>query len=58
VTKLILSFVRLKLPEVAVASDVDEALHGSSVVPVVEEDRRGDFVPVPGVVGMVIGSDL
>src|SRR2546427_1760176 len=36
-------------PEIAVASDVDEALHGSPVAPEVDDQRRRDFVPVPGV---------
>src|SRR5215469_8056693 len=44
----------LELPEVTVACDVDEALHGSSISLVVEDDRRRDFVPIPGIIGMIL----
>ena len=44
----------LKLPEVTVACDVDEALHGSSVSLVVEDERRRDFIPIPRIVGVIL----
>src|SRR5438552_240414 len=44
----------LELPEIAVARDVDEALHASPVATVVDDQRRRDFVPIPGVVGMIL----
>src|SRR5262249_6784060 len=44
----------LELPEVTVARDVDEALHGSSIPLVVERKRRRGFVLIPGIVGMIL----
>src|SRR5262249_10318770 len=44
----------LELPEVTVARDVHEALHGSSVSLVVEDQRGRGFVPIPGIVGMIL----
>src|SRR5437879_8465370 len=41
----------LELPEIAVASDGDEALHGSPVAPRADDQRRGDFLPATGAVG-------
>src|SRR6266705_6997140 len=48
----------LELPEIAVASDVDKALHGSPIAPVVDDQRRRDFVPIPGVVRMILEVSL
>src|SRR5439155_51531 len=48
----------LELPEIAVARDVDEALHASPVAPVVDDQRRRDFVPIPGVVRMILEVSL
>ena len=44
----------LELPEVTVACDVDETLHGSSVSLVVEDERRRDFIPIPRIVGVIL----
>src|SRR3989442_1673477 len=48
----------LELPEIAVSRDVDEALYGSPVAPVVDDQRRREFVPIPGVVGMILKVSL
>ena len=44
----------LEVPDVAAARDVDQALHRAAVALIIDHDRRRDFVPVPGVVGMVL----
>ena len=43
-------------PQVAVARDVDQTFDGASAALEVDQDRRRDFVPVPGVVRMVLVS--
>ena len=44
----------LEEPQIAVARDVDESLDRASVAPVVDEDRRRHFVPVPRLVRVVL----
>ena len=41
-------------PHVAVAGDVDQSFEGASVALEVDQDGRRDFVPVPGVVRIVL----
>src|SRR5262249_27298769 len=47
-----------ELPEVTAAGDGHETFHGSPVVVIVEHDRRRDFVPIPGVIGMILEMSL
>ena len=44
----------LEKPQVAVAGHVDQTLDGAPAALVVHQDRRRNFVPVPGIVGVVL----
>src|SRR5439155_638971 len=44
----------LEKPKIPVARDIDEALDRASAAAVVHEDRRRYFIPVPGVVGVIL----
>src|SRR5262245_22010554 len=48
----------LEVPDVATARDIDQALHGSAVALIVENDRWRDLVPVPRIVGMILEMPL
>src|SRR5215471_18291849 len=41
-------------PEIAIAGNVDQSLHSAAAALVIHQDRRRDFVPIPGVVGVVL----
>jgi hypothetical protein len=41
-------------PQVPIAGDIDQTLHGAAVALVVDKNRRGDLVPIPGIVLMVL----
>src|SRR4029077_19907983 len=45
-------------PQVPIAGDIDETLHRAVVAPVVDQNRRRDFVPIPGIVWMILEVSL
>src|SRR6185369_3259777 len=44
----------LQPPEIAVAAGVHQALHGAPILGEVDQQRRGDLVPVPGIVPVIL----
>src|SRR5262245_60668351 len=41
-------------PKITIASDVDQALHGSAVALIIHKYRWRDLIPVPGIVRMIL----
>ena len=41
-------------PQVSVASDIDQAFDGAPFALKVHQDRRRNFVPIPGIVGVIL----
>ena len=41
-------------PQIAVPSDIDQALDGPAVALEIHQDRRRNLIPIPGIVGMVL----
>src|SRR5216117_3094646 len=44
----------LEEPEIAIAGDIDQAFVHPAAAFEVDEDRRRDFIPVPGFIGSVL----
>src|ERR1700734_175676 len=45
-------------PQIPVARDIDQSWEGASVALEVHQDRRRDFIPIPGVVRIVLKMSL
>ena len=45
-------------PQIAVARDIDQTLDGAPVALEIDQDRRRNFVPIPGIVRMVLEVSL
>src|SRR5262249_15114418 len=44
----------LEKPQIPIARHVDETFDHAAVAPIVDQDRRRHFVPVPGIIWMVL----
>src|SRR5207248_10482817 len=45
-------------PQVTVASDIDQSFDGPPVALVIHQNRRGNLVPIPGVVRLILEMPL